>query len=205
MSKKEKKVKPYGATSLLKDFVIISLVVIYITVMIGDGVSVVIDDSMRIFTRHIPIAVVTLISTFFIMKSCSKKCNKAEEEAVKKNLFIAPIIIAIIFVLYGFYSVSSNMTEIKQENSWMFSLYEEEFEKAASEARVGWIIASVVYFVAAEFVVFMNKKNLNKWLQDVPEVMMNTEGLSNEVLTNETFEVKKKEETQPINNIKWDL
>lgn len=225
MSKKEKINKPYSVKNLLKDLIVITIIALYVVVMLGDIVYMVIEDSDRIISRQIPVAIATILSTFLIIRSGSKKCNKSEEKMIKKDIFIAPVIVAIIIMFYGFYCVSSNLGKARQnveKELWVYSLYysEEEMdaeidkiiEEAGNQARQSWVITAVIYLVAAEVTVFISSKKLNQWLKEeiqptinsdeIPSNMFSPEGL--ETATN-GFELKSEEDSGPINTINWNL
>lgn len=197
--------KPYSPMKFLKDGIVIELILLYITLMIGDAISLMEDNEM-LFTRYIPIGVVTLIATFFIIKNNSKKCTKADEEIIRRNIFIIPVIVAVILLCYGLYSVSVNVNEVKEEAQLYSSMFGEELvetmlDVAASEARESWLITTFTYLIVAEAVAFMTSKKINGWLKDdiVEDV---TEPLTMEENKEESnFEIEEK----TTNNIKWDL
>lgn len=219
MKKENKKEIVYNPTVMFKNFIIYQLFFLYITLMIGDSVSLGAEFS-NLVTRYLPIAVVTFISAFLIFKKYISKCFIKDKEEVKKKVVVAPIIVAVILLGYGLYSVESNMSEIRKKlNSSLFyqnsfsssSVFDEaikqEMDKAASEARVNWLITSIIYLVVAESVAFMVNKKLDEWLKEEEIVSEKTD---NELLYNTSLNVEETKEVDvnnevPLNNIKWDL
>lgn len=229
MSKKEKINKPYSAKKLLKDLIIITIIALYVVIMLGDIVYMIIEDSDRIISRQIPVAVATILSTFLIIRSGSKKCNKSEEKMIKKDIFIAPVIVAIIIMFYGFYSVSVNIRDARENIEKEMSVYslfysEEEIDaeidkiiaEAANQARQSWVITAVVYLVVAEVTVFISSKKLNQWLKEdiqptafsdeIPQNTFSVQGIEMETNGLEVKSAESLEENSgPINNINWNL
>ena len=225
MKKENKKAVMYNPTVLLKNVIISQLLLLYITLSIGDSISL-FSDFSDFITRYLPIGIVTLISSYFLFKKNISKCLVKDKEDVKKKVILAPIIVAVILLGYGLYSVESNSTEIRKELNKLKSeveLYagllpdveeqmdelEEQFKSAIAEARINWFITSVIYLAVAEFVAYMSNKKLDVWLT-LEEPM--TENLDNNLNTveesNYNFEPTETV-TQPtensLNNIKWDL
>ena len=225
MKKENKKVVVYNPTVLLKNVIIYQLLFLYITLAIGDSVSM-FSDTSDFLTRYLPIGIVTLITSYFLFKKNISKCLIKDKEEVNKKVVLAPIIVAVILFGYGLYSVESNSTEIKKEFNEIkaeVELYaelvpnvvsemdelEKQFKDAITEARLNWFITSIIYLVTAEFVAYMSKKKLDDWLTLEEPVSENEENnfKTGEVVTPEyepTEEVTEPTET-PLNNIKWDL
>ena len=217
MSKKENVVekKPYGVADFFKNFIILQIILLYVTLMIGDAVAKTEDISSAI-TRYIPIALVGLVSSFLFIRSGAKKINKKEEENLKKKVLIAPIVVAVILLCYGLYSVHSNVSKVKKEMKGIYILaygevdeefeeFEEEIKDAANEARGNWLITSVSYLVAVEVVAFLTSKKLGSLMkEEIQEQIVDGEILNDiqQEINNEPEEEKTQE---PLNNIKWDL
>ena len=162
---------------------------IYITLMLVDLIRLSGNASI-ILNRYVPIALVTLVSTFLIIRSKSKKFKKSEESEVKKTFVVAPFVIAIIMFFYGLYSVSVNMSkaeELLRKETKVYSLlyekseYEEMIQEALKEAKSSaiqnWIITSVTYLVSAEIMVLLSSKKLKLWLKDEVIVENSIEGM----------------------------
>ena len=114
MSKKEKKEiekKEFTSAMFLKNFIVVELVILYIVLIVGDAFST--PELSKLVTRFVPVGIVAFISTFLVIRSNAKKCKKTEEESVKRNTLIAPVIVAVILLVYGLYSVESNVQSIK--------------------------------------------------------------------------------------------
>ena len=208
---KKKEVVEYNPTVLLKNIVIYQLIILYFTLVLGDLVST-FTELGNLVTRYMPIGIVTMISTFFILKTNVSKCLISDKEEVKSKIIIAPLIVAIILFGYGLYSVESNMSSIRNDMRYSYySIYmsttdmQSQLSQAASEARINWLITSIVYFVTAECAVFLLKERFGDWLKEESvyekeKVLDTTNTISREsVQENESHE-----ETQ-LNNIKWDL
>ena len=208
MMKKDNKVneKPYSALLLLKDFILIEAIVMYLVLVIGDFISAV-SELPTVLTRYIPVAVATIVTTFFVIKSKSKKCKKSEEKEVKKYILIAPVILAVIILLYGLYSVESNLREI--DTGTLRLLFSEEYveqfiQQAANSARVSWFITATTYLIAAEAVVLIKRKKIGMLLKEDLEAEPMMMGQSEFVNMQNNFEMPEKN-NEAINNIKWDL
>jgi len=229
MNKKEKINKSYSAKKLLKDLIVTTIIALYIVMMLGDIVYMIIEDSNRIISRQIPVVVTTILSTFVIIRSGSKRCHKSEEKMIKKDIFIAPVIVAVIIMFYGFYSVSSNIRESREDiesEMRVYSLFYSEDEidteidkiiaEAANQARKSWIIIAAIYLVSAEVTVFISSKKLSKWLKEdiqptvfsneIPSTTFSPEGIEMETNTLEVKSAESLEENSgSINNINWNL
>lgn len=186
-----------------------------------DSILVIFMDN-DLIARYIPTAIVTIISTVLVIKFNAKKSVKSEEKEIRKNCFIVPIIVEIIIMLYGFYSVASNVEKAREELETSMKIYEiwygkaetdkminEAIEKAIGTANQMWIITSVVYLAVAECVTVVTTKKLNKWLKEDfqfnnMEAFDQNEFQSSEYLGinegNNTFE-----NSDAPNNINWDL
>lgn len=223
MSKKEnvKNAKPYTKMNLLKDFVVIAVIVLYVTLRIGDEISEASSGiaGTDIATRYIPIAIVTLIATFLTCYAKVGKFRKSEEKEVKKTLMIAPAIVTVILFIYGMYSVAVNVSSFNKNDLEVGSIYLEYYEEiygvslddmiaeARNEAIMNWAIIAAIYLIEAEGVVFLITRNLNKKLKEdevleqSPEDMLDSENPTEAMVTNSSSD----ESTQVINNINWNL
>lgn len=219
MMKKEKmkENKPYSIALLWKDFVVIEVVILYITLMLGDWIRVA-GNASAILTRYVPIALVTLVSTFLIIRSKSKKCKKSEESEVKKTFVVAPFVIAIIMVFYGLYSVSVNMSkaeELLRKETKVYSLlyeeseYEEMIQEALKEVRgiaiQNWIITSVTYLISAEIMVLLSSRKLKLWLKEEMIAENPVESMQAEDVIMDDATIKMEDNTQTTDSIKWNL
>ena len=221
--KNEKKEVVYSPITVLKNIVIFHILLIYFTLELGDIVRK-LSDFGSFLTRYLPVGIVTLIFTYFYFKSNVSKCLLQDKEAVKKNVILGPIIVAIIIFGYGLYSVESNVGEVRDELKLikieleeyleefpeekmdeyvvLFEESEKEFYKAINEARLNWFITSIIYLLVSEFVVHMMKNKFDEWLILEEET---SEDLKNDVSTNElTVEEENTSETT-LNNINWNL
>lgn len=159
----------YTPIVLLKNIVVFQLIFVCIILEFGDIVREITDLSM-VFTRYVSVGVITLISVYFYLKSSVSKCLLEDKEEVRKKTILAPIIVAVIIFVYGLYSVESNMSALKSNNYSYYSMFlsdnemDEILEQAASEARVSWIVTSIVYFVVAECATFMLNRKLDELL-----------------------------------------
>jgi len=148
---------------------------------------------------------------------------------IKKDIFIAPVIVAVIIMFYGFYSVSSNIRESREDiesEMRVYSLFYSEDEidteidkiiaEAANQARKSWIIIAAIYLVSAEVTVFISSKKLSKWLKEdiqptvfsneIPSTTFSPEGIEMETNTLEVKSAESLEENSgSINNINWNL
>ena len=208
MSKKEnvKNAKPYTKMNLLKDFVVIAVIVLYVTLRIGDEISEASSGiaGTDIATRYIPIAIVTLIATFLTCYAKVGKFRKSEEKEVKKILMIAPAIVTVILFIYGMYSVAVNVSSYLEY--YGVSL-DDMIAEARNEAIMFWAITTAIYLIEAEGVVFLITRNLNKKLKEdevleaSQEDMLDSENPTEAMVANSSSD----ESTQVINNINWNL
>ena len=208
----------YKPLFILRDFIAYQILILYVVLQIGNFLLELDNDFIA---RYIPVALVGLIASFFILKSLIKKCKKSEEESVKKMLFLGPILVSIILFLYGMSSVSSNMPKAKADVQTELQFYvnlqtsiygediedeiweevDKELEKIEKESRKKWCIVSIIFFVTSGFVTFISTKNLNKWLIDEEIVMEEKENLVKNDLSN----IEPSEDDVTLNNIKWNL
>lgn len=212
-NKKEK--VEYNPTVLMKNFIIYQLLILYITLNIGDMFSL-FSEFGNLVTRYMPVAVVTLISTFIIFKNNASKCLIKDKEEVEQKVKLGPVIVSVILLLYGLYSVESNMSSIKSEmNSSYYSLFmssaeiEDGLREAATSARINWLITSIVYLITAECVGVIATKRLNEWLKDEEPVFENEETLpvTSTTFSEESLEVSDNNQNEDglLNGIKWNL
>lgn len=176
MKKEEKVYKPFS----IKNFVIYSIIIIYIGIQFGDTVASITDlDSL--FTRYLPMVIYASIGTFFVTKSLAKKEYKSEEETVKEKMIFGPIIVAVVLLCFGLYSVNSNVKKFINEqspenNNYIYSSLsssarkklQEEFdrmiEEAKSEAIMNWMITTIVYVTVAELTIVALRRKVGIWL-----------------------------------------
>ena len=212
----KKELVEYNPMVLMKNFIICQLLILYITLGVGDVLSTS-SELGNALTRYIPVALVTLVSAFIIFKKNISKCLLKDKEDVKQKVILSPIIVAVILLGYGLYSVESNMSSIRSElNSSSYSEYsiytlfmsEEEITQTLTEAaklaRKNWIITSIVYLLVAEFVAVSVNRKLEDWLKE--ESVYKEAENNNNTTTLENFEEQERfKEEVPLNNIKWDL
>ena len=123
--------------------------------------------------------------------------------------FIFPIVIAVIMLLYGLYSVNSNIESFRTGYyGTLIKLTGQTFEEVIAEARnkanLHWLITSVVYLAFAEIGAFLGTRKLDGLLQEenVDEGQLLVEGDEKLDLTTTNNTVS---EPQVNNTIKWDL
>ena len=174
-------------------------------------------ESIIIFVRYIPVGIVGFLITYSIIKSSAKKLKKADKESIRKMSFIFPIVIAVIMLLYGLYSVNSNIESFRTGYyGTLIRLTGQTFEEVIAEARnkanLHWLITSVVYLAFAEIGAFLGTRKLDGLLQEdeieptqeenVDEGQLLVEGDEKLDLTPTNNTVS---EPQVNNAIKWDL
>lgn len=170
---KQKVKKPYSIKNFTEGFILESIIVLYIILLIG---NIFISEFDVMFVRYIPAGIVGFLITYSIIKSSAKKLKKADKESLKKMSFIFPIVIAVIMLFYGLYSVNSNiesararysmLTELIGESSAYDETFEETIVKARDEANLHWFITSMVYLVFAEIGAFLSTRKLDVILQE---------------------------------------
>ena len=218
------------------------LVILYITIYIGDIVrmgfvynSEELGNKMflDLLTRIIPIAIVGFVSMFLLIKINAKKGFISQKDDILKKIFIVPAVVAIILLIFGIYSVNSNIKEFEEEytktigvyKTWYSYLYSgdeyegifssDEINNVINEARNSaillWTISSVSYLVMAEAASFMMKNKLDGLLKEDENMNFeNAEIIKNE--ENYNFENEKGEDIEnndssesAVSSVKWDL
>lgn len=168
VSKKQKK-------NFVSSFVVVQLFILYITLNITDGI-ILASDGEGLGIRYISVAIVTAISVFLSICSHLKQSTRDEYENVNKMSKILPAAVALILLCYGLFSVASNVREMEKEikEDPIFDLYQEydedgdiddffeefgyDLDEIKNEARMGWVITSIVYLVVAEAVALLAVK-----------------------------------------------
>lgn len=161
---KEKKVVSFPSR-----FIGVQIVVLYLTLMIGDFIIEASEIETGVI-RYLSVGIVGFISVFLLIKNTLKECTREVYESVQKFSKLLPIVVAVILLFYGLYSVAVNVSELENNFSykWLMDLseelgeentFEKEIEKIKSEARMIWVISSIVYLVAAEVAVFLALNN----------------------------------------------
>lgn len=211
---KQKVKKPYTIKSFTEGFILESIIILYVILLIG---NMFISEFDTIFVRYIPVGIVGFLITYSIIKSSAKKLKKADKESLKKMSFIFPIVIAVIMLLYGLYSVNSNIESFRSGYyGALIRLTGQTFEEVIAEARnkanLHWLITSVVYLAFAEIGAFLGTRKLDGLLQEdeieltqeenVDEGQLLVEGDEKLDLTPTNNTVS---EPQVNNTIKWDL
>ena len=191
-----------------------SIIILYVILLIG---NMFISEFDTIFVRYIPVGIVGFLITYSIIKSSAKKLKKADKESIRKMSFIFPIVIAVIMLLYGLYSVNSNIESFRTGYyGTLIRLTGQTFEEVIAEARnkanLHWLITSVVYLAFAEIGAFLGTRKLDGLLQEdeieptqeenVDEGQLLVEGDEKLDLTPTNNTVS---EPQVNNAIKWDL
>ena len=176
MKKEEKVYKPFS----ISNFVLFSVLILYFGIQLGDYIRV-FTNLDTIFTRYLPMVVYASIGTFFVTKALAKKEYKSEEESVKEKLIFGPIIVAVILLCYGLYSVNSNVKNYVEYYSPQSGYYtysslsssglkkaQEEFDReletAKSEAIMNWIITTIIYVTVAELTIVALRMKVGNWL-----------------------------------------
>lgn len=211
---KQKVKKPYTIKSFTEGFILESIIILYVILLIG---NMFISEFDTIFVRYIPVGIVGFLITYSIIKSSAKKLKKADKESIRKMSFIFPIVIAVIMLLYGLYSVNSNIESFRTGYyGTLIRLTGQTFEEVIAEARnkanLHWLITSVVYLAFAEIGAFLGTRKLDGLLQEdeieptqeenVDEGQLLVEGDEKLDLTPTNNTVS---EPQVNNAIKWDL
>lgn len=131
---KEKK-----GTSFPSTFLGVQIVVLYITLYIGDMIRVALlftQEKDTDMIRYLSIGIVGFISVLILMKNTLKKCTQEQYNDVQKFSRLLPILLAVIILLYGFYSVASNMREFESEFENEFGNMDEIIAAAEKELEL---------------------------------------------------------------------
>ena len=227
MNSLEKKEKKFSISAMIST----EIVLLYLVLMIGDAIAKSSSNTNWFLTRYIPIAIVSLVITFFLIKSGAKKTFKSNEDLFRKQIMIVPIIVAVIILLYGFYSVKINVNKFNQKyedlynrysvlydkynlNNSMQTQYKNMIEDARKQAKNSWIITSIVYFVSSMITTLFMKNKIYSFLKD-DEVYDSVESTNtqnavqilddsnNEIIDDNSM--THEENNNTVNDIKWDL
>ena len=112
-----------------------------------------------IVTRYIPVGIVAVISTFFLIKFAIKKGYGFDQYTFWKKIMLVPIIIAIIILVYGIINVMINSNEINNKYYYLKhnEFYASMLEKVKGEAIKTWFITSAIYLFGSELVTLIMK------------------------------------------------
>ncbi len=212
--KKEKKnenvIKEITPGIFFKNFIVVSLLIAYILFYFMNIVVVLSEDPPYLVIRYIP-AVIVACFAFIYIRSNAKKCKESDKDEFKKFAKIAPVIVAVVIAIYGYYSIASNYAEMEDELDSYVSLFGEEVleevEKVKSKGNTVWTITAIIYLVVAEGIVFFLDKKIDHLFvkeenASISKVLEEKKEDENEFTeTTETTETTK----LPINNVKWDL
>ena len=215
MSKNKKKKKKFSIVSMISA----ELGIIYITLLIGSFINSFTNSFNLILLRYIPVVIVTLISTYFLIRWGAKNNLKSDKNSFWMQIMVVPLIVAIIIFLFGMYNIKVNSSKIDGKYSLLKSRFSKEYEdilnKAKKTARTSWIITSVVYVISSGTMTLILKSRIDDWLQEdeafdivKPENRSQTTGeLPNEINQDNTNlnENSENEEDNAIKKIKWDL
>ena len=187
MKNKIKDKKKFSIVSMI----ITELVIIYLVIRLGDIINSTSKNISLVITRYIPVGIVIIICTFFLIQSGAKKNFKSEKDLFVKQIMIVPVIVAIVIFLFGMYSVKTNASKLTKQfeeeiNKYSImtkqyekytnrysdlskdysKIYEEKLKEAKKTARISWVITSLVYLVCSGAItVFCLKNNIDKQLQ----------------------------------------
>lgn len=212
---KQKVKEPYSMKNFAKGFFWKSIIILYVVLMIGNFFLATLDT---IFVRYIPIGITGFLVTYFIIKNSAKKLQKSDKSSLKQMSFIFPIIIAVIMLMYGLYSVSLNIRNLRNKYDVLLesSIYAEEYATlitdSKNQANINWLITSIAYLVFAELGAFLIGKKLDDLLQEdkieptLEENVVTSEGtlpVDNDEKVDLT--ASNPENVTANNTIKWDL
>lgn len=201
-STKVKKEKKFSMPS----FITWEIFILYITMNIGD--SFISSESGILYTRYLPVGIVTLLMTFLLVKNNAKKCFQTEKEGYERKVMLIPLIVALIIFAYGLINVHSNVKNYQEKidtYSMLFTSFDEEYSKimedsiakTKKEAIQVWLITSVIYLVVAEGSTFMLKGKLDKYYKENEVLEANEEVIP--------VEEDRKEPESVTNQINWNL
>ena len=217
---KQKVKKPYTIKNFSEEFILGSIVILYITLAIGDALRIL--EINTIYTRYIPIGIVGFLITYSTIKSGAKKLKKSDKKSLKIMSFIFPIVVAVIMLLYGLYSVNANVESVRTRystynkllgESGVFSeMFEENITEARNKANLNWLITSVAYLSFAEIGACLITKKLDKFMKEDENELLQQDGKEESQLVvegDEKLDLTTNNDTvnEPTvnNGIKWDL
>lgn len=227
MNNIEKKEKRFSIGTMIST----EIVLLYLVLRIGDIVAQTSENISVVLTRYIPIAIASLIITFFLIRSGAKKSFKSEQDLFIKKIMIVPVIVAVIVLLYGFYSVRTNTAKFNQKYDDLYNSYSDLYnkynlnnkiqteykkilEEAKKKAKLSWIITSIVYFTSSMITTLFMKNKINNLLEDddmyVSEESNNTHNKvqildDNDEKTVDDVNITKGKDNTTVQDIKWDL
>ena len=203
-SKAEKKEKnPYIS------FLTMEIVILYIVLYLGDIVRGIRDFDSMLMTRYLPIGITTFLTIYLCAKSYAKKIYRSSEDNFKMYVKILPAILALIMLVFGFYSVSTNIASLKYDYRYQIAtstLDEEQVAKIEKEAtkiaRKSWMISSGVCLVAGLVGAFLVSDKISELVKE--DEMQEPISFKSEIPPEEKDSLTPETEA-PVNNIKWNL
>lgn len=196
-------------------FIIITSVILYFVLIIGDVISSTNKIDGWVF-RYIVVGIVSIIVTFILVLVIARKNSNYNFNDTIKRFMIAPLIVSVIMGIYGICSVYSNLEKLK--NNYMYSAYssifKDEFKelenKEVSKAISNWMITSLIYLTSSELVMILLKNRVKISKDDHSANLSNLANMQNQVvqgsmnhnLTNDNEKINTDSTTR---NIKWDL
>ena len=171
----------------VKLFLGITCAVIYGVLRIGDlvALSIRMDGDL---IRYVLVGISSIIVTFILVLVSTRKNSNMDMNDITKKFVVAPLIVSAIILVYGIYSVYSNLDKIKKSS--IYSVYSSMFKDEASEIEnsamtgtiLNWGITALVYLITSEGVLFFMKKRVNVSLDDHSANLADTISMQNDVI-----------------------
>ena len=211
MKNEEKNEKEFN----IETFIIITCIILYFVIRIGDIISIsnIIDNSIF---RYTAVGIASIIVTFILVLVIARKNSNYNFNDSIKRFMIAPLIVSVIIGVYGICSVYSNLGKLKK--NYMYSAYStilkdevrELEKKATSDAISNWMITALIYLISSELVMVLLKNRVKISEDDHSANLSNLANMQNQVVQgsmnyNSTNDNEKNNTDSTTRNIKWDL
>ena len=108
--KAEANLKRNGPAGFAKNFIATQFVIMYLVISITDIFSLMDID----YARYIGVFIVGLLTAFFSIKKCFSLCTKEEYSNIKKLSHVYIGVVALVIVIWGLYSVTTNVKENRE-------------------------------------------------------------------------------------------
>lgn len=180
----------YNGVKEIKPFSIIQMIgseaiILYGVLIIGDALRKANLSSMFL-TRYLPIAIVTIIMLYFLIKRGAKRCPKNEQMTYIKKIMIAQVVLAVILLIFGLISVNQKVSKLEKTMD-LYTSYRSTYEKGTSasniekleeilneakkEATNSWIISAFTFLICAEgMTLFMDRRIYGIYGEDLEQV-----------------------------------
>lgn len=134
--KAEANLKRNGPAGFAKNFIATQFVIMYLVISITDIFSLMDID----YARYIGVFIVGLLTAFFSIKKCFSLCTKEEYSNIKKLSHVYIGVVALVIVIWGLYSVTTNVKENRETFEELKAEQQEVIEAMEELEKAGYDI-----------------------------------------------------------------